>query len=135
MPRKRCQDPFPRRLRRAPEPGRPPDTPPCSQPARRSAGGWCARSTASPVGCAVALRKQRKLVPYAPAVARRLAIDWSTSPPGRPAFLGTRTLRDFPLAEIVSYIDWSPFFMAWELRGKYPAILSDRDVGKEASKL
>jgi 5-methyltetrahydrofolate--homocysteine methyltransferase len=53
----------------------------------------------------------------------------------RPDFLGTRVLRDFPLAEIVPYIDWSPFFMAWELSGKYPAILNDPKAGDEARKL
>jgi 5-methyltetrahydrofolate--homocysteine methyltransferase len=81
-----------------------------------------------------ARRKQRKLVPYAEAVARRFAIGWKAAAPV-PSFLGTRVLRDFPLDEIVPYIDWSPFFMAWELKGKYPAILSDPDVGPEAAKL
>ncbi len=84
---------------------------------------------------AFARRKQRKLVPYAEAVQRRLAIDWQTSPLAVPEFVGKRVLRDFPLAKIVPYVDWSPFFMAWELRGKYPMILSDPAVGKEASKL
>jgi 5-methyltetrahydrofolate--homocysteine methyltransferase len=82
-----------------------------------------------------AKRRQRKLVPYAEAVKRRLTIDWKESPPAVPAFTGTRVLRDFPLGEIVPYIDWSPFFMAWELSGKYPAILSDPKVGTEARKL
>jgi 5-methyltetrahydrofolate--homocysteine methyltransferase len=84
---------------------------------------------------AFARRKQRKLVPYAEALARRFAVDWAAAPLATPAFLGRRVLRDFPLDEIVPYIDWSPFFMAWELRGKYPAILSDREVGAEARKL
>ena len=47
----------------------------------------------------------------------------------------TRVLRDFPLTEIVPYIDWSPFFMTWELKGKYPQILADPNVGAEARKL
>ncbi len=80
-------------------------------------------------------RKQRKLVPYAEAVQRRLAIDWAAATIATPWFLGKRVLRAFPLAEIVPYIDWSPFFMAWELRGKYPVILEDREVGSEARKL
>ena len=84
---------------------------------------------------AFAKRKQRKLVSYAEACKRRLAIDWNASPVAVPAFLGRRVLRDFPLAEIVPYIDWSPFFMAWELTGKYPVILRDAKVGTEASKL
>ncbi|MGH9678173.1 MAG: vitamin B12 dependent-methionine synthase activation domain-containing protein, partial [Candidatus Acidiferrum sp.] len=77
----------------------------------------------------------RKLVTYAEAVKRRYTIDWRSSPPDTPAFLGTKTLRDFPLAEIAAYIDWSPFFMAWELSGKYPQILKDPKVGMEATKL
>ena len=52
-----------------------------------------------------------------------------------PAFLGTRPLCDFPLSAIVPYIDWSPFFMSWELKGKYPAILADPVVGEEARDL
>jgi len=82
-----------------------------------------------------ARHRQRKLVPYTEAVQRRFVIDWATAPVARPAFLGTRTLRDFPLQDIVPYIDWSPFFMAWELKGKYPAILSDRAVGDKAREL
>jgi 5-methyltetrahydrofolate--homocysteine methyltransferase len=82
-----------------------------------------------------ARRRQRKLVPYAEAVARRFTIDWRAAPVPRPGFLGTRVLRDFPLAELVPYIDLSPFFMAWELNGKYPAILDDPGVGDEARKL
>jgi 5-methyltetrahydrofolate--homocysteine methyltransferase len=82
-----------------------------------------------------ARRRQRKLVPYAEALKRRFAIDWKAEPPPVPSFLGPRVLRDFPLREIVPYIDWSPFFMAWELSGKYPAILKDPKVGAEARKL
>jgi 5-methyltetrahydrofolate--homocysteine methyltransferase len=84
---------------------------------------------------AFARRRQRKLVPYAEAVKRRFQIDWKAEPPTVPTFLGTTELRDFPLAAIVPYIDWSPFFMAWELSGKYPQILNDPKVGPEAAKL
>jgi 5-methyltetrahydrofolate--homocysteine methyltransferase len=88
---------------------------------------------------AFARRKQRKLVSYAEACQRRFVIDWTRRANAAtlavPGFLGRRLLRDFPLAEIVPYIDWSPFFMAWELSGKYPAILKDPKVGAEASKL
>jgi 5-methyltetrahydrofolate--homocysteine methyltransferase len=83
-----------------------------------------------------AQRKERKLAPYAEAYRRRFSIDWQASPPPpKPAFLGRRALREFPLEEIVPYIDWSPFFMAWELRGKFPAIFADATVGKEARNL
>jgi 5-methyltetrahydrofolate--homocysteine methyltransferase len=80
-------------------------------------------------------RRQRKLVPYAEALRRRFTIDWDAAALPRPAFLGTRSLGKFPLRQLVPYIDWSPFFMAWELRGKYPAILSDAAVGAEARRL
>jgi 5-methyltetrahydrofolate--homocysteine methyltransferase len=80
-------------------------------------------------------RKQRKLVSYAEAVQRRYVIDWKPDDLCKPSFLGTRSLREFPLREIVPYIDWSPFFMAWELPGKYPHILSDPKTAKEAKKL
>jgi 5-methyltetrahydrofolate--homocysteine methyltransferase len=80
-------------------------------------------------------RCQRKLVPYAEACRKRLSLDWSQAPIVRPAFLGPQVLRNFPLAEIVGYIDWSPFFMTWELAGKYPQILSDKVVGEQARRL
>jgi 5-methyltetrahydrofolate--homocysteine methyltransferase len=80
-------------------------------------------------------RRQRKLVSYADALKRRFAIDWSKAEMPKPAFTGRRVLREFPLSEIVPYIDWSPFFMAWELTGKYPGILKDPKVGEEARKL
>jgi 5-methyltetrahydrofolate--homocysteine methyltransferase len=82
-----------------------------------------------------ARRTQRKLVPYAEALARRFATDWASAPIAVPSFLGERVLRDFPLEEIVPYIDWSPFFMTWELKGKYPRIFDDPAVGAEARKL
>ena len=52
-----------------------------------------------------------------------LKLDWSNYTPPAPGFLGTRTFEDYPIAELVDYIDWSPFFSTWELAGKYPAIL------------
>jgi 5-methyltetrahydrofolate--homocysteine methyltransferase len=82
-----------------------------------------------------ARRRQRKLVSYAEACNRRFRIDGQNAPIAVPSFLGVRVLRDFPLTDIVPYIDWSPFFMAWELNGKYPHILSDAKVGSEAHKL
>ena len=69
---------------------------------------------------------ERKLVPYAEAVQRRFAIDWDAAARCRSRRSSARSvLRDFPLDEIVPYIDWSPFFMAWELAGKYPQIFND----------
>jgi 5-methyltetrahydrofolate--homocysteine methyltransferase len=84
---------------------------------------------------AFARRRERKLVSYAEACKRGFTIDLNARPVPRPAFVGARALPDFPLAEIVPYIDWSPFFMAWEMSGKYPHILSDKVVGEQASRL
>ena len=84
---------------------------------------------------AFARKTQRKLVPYSEAFRRRFAIDWAHSPIDRPSFLGVRRLDDVPLDRLVPFIDWSPFFAAWELRGRYPKILEDPVVGAEASKL
>ncbi|HZZ82277.1 MAG TPA: methionine synthase [Gemmataceae bacterium] len=80
-------------------------------------------------------RRERKLVPYAEAKAKRFHIDWNHAALPCPAFLGVRTIDDLPLATLVPYIDWSPFFMAWELKGKYPEILKDPIFGKEATEL
>jgi len=54
---------------------------------------------------------------------------------GAPAFTGTKTFDDYPLEELVPYIDWTPFFHTWELRGSYPKIFNDKSVGDEAKKL
>ena len=78
--------------------------------------------------------KQR--LSLADARANALKLDWSGryAPPA-PQFLGTRKFADIPLAELVDYIDWSPFFATWELNGKYPAILDDKKVGEAARSL
>ncbi len=74
-------------------------------------------------------------LPLAAARANRMKIDWTGYTPPRPTFTGTRTFKNFSLAELVPYIDWSPFFSTWELAGRYPAILNDNKVGVEAKKL
>ena len=78
--------------------------------------------------------KERYLT-IAEARANRVPIDWSTVTPPRPTFLGVRTFDDYPLAELVERIDWTPFFATWELRGAYPAILDDPKVGAAARDL
>jgi len=80
-------------------------------------------------------RVQRKLVPYAGAVERRFRLDWNDPPIAVPSFLGTRTLHSIPLEEIVPFIDWSPFFLTWELKGKYPRIFDDARLGPRAREL
>ncbi|MBV9994122.1 MAG: methionine synthase [Caulobacteraceae bacterium] len=68
----------------------------------------------------------------AEARARKYAIDWSDYRPSAPSFLGTRAFGPYDLAELVRYIDWTPFFATWELVGRYPAILEDDVVGEAA---
>ncbi len=62
-------------------------------------------------------------------------IDWANFKPVAPTFTGTKVLDNYPLAEIAEYIDWQPFFIAWEMHGKFPAILTDSIIGVEATKL
>jgi len=80
-------------------------------------------------------RRQANLVPYREAVARRFQTDWASVPIDRPSFIGPRVLSDYPLEDLVPYIDWSPFFRAWDLHGKYPRILDDSVVGPQARQL
>lgn len=80
-------------------------------------------------------RQQKTLTPYADALDRRFSTDWSTVDIPTPSFVGLQTIDDQSLEELVDYIDWSPFFQTWELRGKYPAILNDDVVGEEATRL
>jgi 5-methyltetrahydrofolate--homocysteine methyltransferase len=80
-------------------------------------------------------RKDRKLVPYAESHKRRFSIAWEESQIATPSFLGPRILHSVPLEKIVPFIDWSPFFMTWELPGKYPSILSHPEVGPAAREL
>jgi 5-methyltetrahydrofolate--homocysteine methyltransferase len=80
-------------------------------------------------------RQETKLVSYATACAKRWTTDWAAAPIDVPEFLGVRTLEKIPLGELIPFIDWSPFFMSWELKGKHPAIFSDPVVGEEARKL
>ena len=77
-------------------------------------------------------RQQVTLVPYEEAVAKKFETDWSTVEIAVPENLGLRVIADQPLEELVPYIDWSPFFMTWELIGKYPKILQDEVVGEAA---
>jgi 5-methyltetrahydrofolate--homocysteine methyltransferase len=80
-------------------------------------------------------RQETTLVPYETARTRRWTCDWATARIDTPQFLGVRRLDDVPLSTLIPSIDWSPFFLSWELKGKYPAIFSDPVVGTEARKL
>ena len=80
-------------------------------------------------------RKQANLLPFSVARERRSALDWQNYRPPTPRFIGTQVYDDYPLSRLADYIDWSPFFTTWGLRGKYPNILDSPEVGEEARKL
>ena len=83
----------------------------------------------------VARRSRKPLLSLAHARERRQRFDWAKVDIPRPEFLGTQVFADVPLAEIAPFIDWGPFFSAWELHGRFPDILTDATVGPEATKL
>jgi 5-methyltetrahydrofolate--homocysteine methyltransferase len=70
-------------------------------------------------------RAEKARTSIADARANALKLDWKTYTPPKPSFLGTRAFKSYDLAELARFIDWTPFFQAWELPGHYPAILSD----------
>ena len=74
-------------------------------------------------------------LPIEQARAAALKIDWDSYERPRPAFSGVRTFDDLDLATLARYIDWTPYFSAWDLAGKYPAILTDKIIGEAASGL
>jgi 5-methyltetrahydrofolate--homocysteine methyltransferase len=76
-----------------------------------------------------------KLVSLREARANRFVADWAAYVPPQPSFIGRRVFRNVDLADIARYIDWGPFFQAWELSGAYPAILDDVVVGEAARNL
>ena len=79
--------------------------------------------------------EQKQRLSLADARANALKLDWTDYTPPRPSFLGTRIFEDYPIAELIDYIDWSPFFATWELNGKFPAILDDAKFGPAARSL
>jgi len=80
-------------------------------------------------------QRNKKRLTLEAARANHLKIDWQATRPVKPSFLGVRTFRSYPLAELVETIDWGPFFQAWELSGRFPAILDDPSVGEVARSL
>ena len=78
---------------------------------------------------------EKRRAPLAQARANALKLDWAGYTPPKPTFLGTRTFKAYDLAELARYIDWTPFFHAWELKGKYPRILDDDKYGEAARHL
>ncbi|OAF16367.1 methionine synthase [Bradyrhizobium centrolobii] len=77
----------------------------------------------------------KKRLKLADARANRVPIDFAANKPVKPTFLGIRSFDEYDLAELVPYIDWTPFFQTWELAGRFPAILNDAKVGEVARSL
>jgi 5-methyltetrahydrofolate--homocysteine methyltransferase len=77
----------------------------------------------------------KQYLPYANAKANAVKIDWADYTPVQPTFTGTKVFDDVDFAVLRNYIDWKPFFIAWEMHGNFPEILEDKIVGKEATKL
>lgn len=82
-----------------------------------------------------ARQADKVILPWGEANANKLKLDWETYTPVPPTQLGITVFDDVDLNEIRGFIDWTPFFSTWELRGKYPNIFEDEYVGEEAKKL
>ena len=79
--------------------------------------------------------REKKMLALEEARAKKTPVDWATTRIDIPGFLGRRIIDDQPLEELVPFIDWSPFFHTWELRGRFPGIFDDPYVGSQAKEL
>ncbi|HEX4877357.1 MAG TPA: methionine synthase [Chitinophagaceae bacterium] len=80
-------------------------------------------------------KNKKELIPYTEAVVTKEYFDWKNYKPVKPAIDGVKILKNFDLATIAKYIDWGPFFIAWEMPGHFPEVLSDKIFGAEATRL
>jgi 5-methyltetrahydrofolate--homocysteine methyltransferase len=80
-------------------------------------------------------QEDKARLPLPAARGNALKLDWSAYAPPQPSFLGSKVLADYPIAELIDFIDWTPFFTTWELEGKFPAILDDAKFGRVARSL
>ena len=79
--------------------------------------------------------KTKALIPYSEAVITKEYFDWKNYKPVKPSLDGVKVFKGFDLATIAKYIDWGPFFIAWEMPGRFPEVLSDKIFGAEAKRL
>ncbi len=79
--------------------------------------------------------KSKSFIPYSEAVITKEYFDWKNYKPVKPAVEGVKVLKEFDLGTIAKYIDWGPFFIAWEMPGRFPEVLSDKIFGVEAKRL
>jgi 5-methyltetrahydrofolate--homocysteine methyltransferase len=80
-------------------------------------------------------RSAKPMLSFAQAEKNKTLMDWDRFRPVKPAFTGTKVFADYDLGEISQYLDWQPFFIAWEMHGKFPQILTDEKIGPAATKL
>ncbi|RYZ22427.1 MAG: methionine synthase [Chitinophagaceae bacterium] len=80
-------------------------------------------------------QRQKVLIPYEEAVVTKERFDWKSYVPVKPAVDGVKVFKDFDLGTIARYIDWGPFFIGWEMPGRFPEVLSDPIFGAEATRL
>lgn len=80
-------------------------------------------------------KEDKNYITYEQAQRNKYKVDWSLYHPAKPTFIGNKVFNDIALEDIRPYIDWTPFFQTWMLKGKYPAILNDPTIGVEAQKL
>lgn len=80
-------------------------------------------------------QSQNKFISISEARENKFPIDWNKTVVAKPAFIGNKAFDDYSLTEIAEYIDWTPFFHSWEMKGSYPKILADKERGAEAKKL
>jgi 5-methyltetrahydrofolate--homocysteine methyltransferase len=80
-------------------------------------------------------RERARRLTLAEARANRLKLDWKNYTPPKPTFIGVRSFDNYDLADVVATVDWTPFFQAWEMKGRYPAILDDAKAGEAARAL
>ncbi|RYZ31125.1 MAG: methionine synthase [Chitinophagaceae bacterium] len=80
-------------------------------------------------------QKHKVLIPYKEASVTKEYFDWKKYKPTKPAIDGVKVFNDFDLGTIAKYIDWGPFFIGWEMPGRFPEVLSDKIFGTEATRL
>ena len=80
-------------------------------------------------------RSEKRLVPYQSAIGNKFKIDWKQEDCPKPNFIGNKLYKNYPLEDIIPFIDWTPFFQTWELAGKFPRILEDKVIGEQATSL
>ncbi len=80
-------------------------------------------------------RSAKVLLPFEKVQQNKFPLDWKNFTPAKPTFTGIKVFDNYDLNEIYQYLDWQPFFIAWEMHGKFPQILSDEKIGEAATKL